>query len=133
MAKVSREKIDRVNSKCKNNWKFDTEYYLCFSKNALFKYIKIDEQHFLQFTLKYNTEKQIILRITKFDYNTETGLLSTSGLGKIKVLNETQAKRENINNLIELANKFSDDELLEMNKQTKVNKSNGLLLESEEF
>ena len=54
-------------------------------------------------------------------------------MGKSTILDKTQVKRKNINNLIAFTKILTDNELLEINKNTKVSKCDGLILQSEEF
>ena len=54
-------------------------------------------------------------------------------MGKRKILDETQYKRKNINNLIELTKELNDTKLLEINKTTPLASGYGLIAESEDF
>ena len=54
-------------------------------------------------------------------------------MGKSKILDTIPVKRKSINKLIDFTKTLTDKELMEINKNTKVSKSNGLILQSEEF
>ena len=41
MAKITKEQIMKVNSKCHNGWQLDTQYYLFHGEKILFKNIDI--------------------------------------------------------------------------------------------
>ncbi len=132
MSKITREQIQKINNQCKNNWRFDTEYFIFHNEKSLIKHIDLDKQNYLQFKLRYNYKNQVSLNISKF-YHKEGDYFATStGLGKSKVLNEIQAKRKNVNDLVEFTNTLTDDELMEINRTTEVTKS-CMFIESEEF
>lgn len=133
MASITRQQVDSINNKCSNNWELDVQYYLMHNDKALIKQIAIDEEHYLEFCIRYNYNNQVTLHISKY-YHKKGEYFSTShGLGKSKTLDETQAPRKNINKLIDFTRKLTDTELLEINKNTKVSSGNGLVLPSEDF
>lgn len=131
MAKITNKQIQEINNKCKNNWKLNVQHYLNFSEKTLLKNIENDDKSYLQFSLEYNYNKQISLRISKFNYM-ENGLAVTEGLGKFKILDETKLKRKSINNLIEFTKALTDEKLLEINNNTRVQESS-IVVKSEEF
>ena len=133
MAKITTEQVRKVNSKCSNKWRLDTQYYLYHGEKRLINTIELDKENYLQFALCYNNQNQMILHISKFYHKQGENYASTSGLGKCKVLVETPVKRKNVNNLINYTNQLDHTRLLELNKSTPVSKSNGLILESEAF
>lgn len=133
MGKITKQEIIQINDKCSNNWSLDVQYYIYYNQKTLIKRIDIDEENYLEFTLRYNYNKQITLHICKFYHRKGENYASTSGLGKSKVLDITQAKTRNVNKLIELTKKLNDEELLKINENTEVIKSNGLFLASESF
>ena len=132
MAKITREQILKINNQCKNDWRLDTEYFIFHNEKTLVKHIKLDDENYLEFTLRYNYKNQISLHISKFYHKEGDYFASSNGLGKSKILNETQFKRKNVNDLIEFTNTLTDDELMEINRTTEVTKS-CMFVESEEF
>lgn len=132
MAKITKEQIQKINEKCSNGWRLDVEYYLYHSEKTLIKQIKIGYEHYLEFRLNYNYKNQISLHISKFYHKQGDYFASSEGLGKSKILNETQATRKNINNLIEFTNSLTDDECMRINAETPVTKS-CIFVESEDF
>ena len=54
-------------------------------------------------------------------------------MGKIEILDITQFKRKNINNLISFTNNLDDEKLLEINEKAKTANGYGLIMKSEDF
>lgn len=133
MGKITKQEIIQINDKCSNNWSLDVEYFIYYNQKTLVKQIEIDEENYLEFTLRYNYNKQITLHISKFYHRKGENYASTSGLGKSKVLDITKANTRNVNKLIELTKKLNDEELLKINENTEVIQSNGLFIASEKF
>lgn len=133
MAVITNEQIKSVNSKCSNDWKLDVQYYIYHNEKTLIKRITLDEQNFLEFALRYNYKNQISLHISKFFQETGKKYASTSGMGKSVILDEIQAKRKSVNNLIAFTEKLTDTELLDINENTKVSTGYGLIMQSEDF
>ena len=132
MGKITREQIQKINEKCKNNWRLDVQYYLFHSEKTLIKHIQLDEEHYLEFALRYNYKNQITLHISKFFHKQGDYFASSNGLGKSKIIDNSQATRKNVNNLIELTKQFTDEELMRINAETEVIKS-PIFVASEEF
>ena len=109
-----------INSKCKNGWGLDIQYFIFHTEKTLKKIIELDTEHYLEFRLDYNYNNQITLFINKFYHKTNDNFATSSGLGKKKILEETPATRKNINRLIELTEKLTDDELMKINNETDV-------------
>lgn len=133
MVNITNELINDINNKCKNNWKLDISYYIFHKEKTLIKRIKLDEQNYLEFALRYNCKNQVSLHISKFYQEKGDNYASTSGMGKIKILDITQFKRKNINNLISFTNDLDDEKLLEINEKTKTANGYGLIMKSEDF
>lgn len=133
MAKITQEEIDKVNSRCRNDWQLDVKYFLMYKEKILIKRIELDEQNFLEFLLRYSSENKIQVHISKFFHKPEEPFASTSGMGKTAILDDTAVARKNVNKLIEYTKELTDEKLLEINKNTEVSRSNGLILQSEDF
>ena len=131
MSKISKEQIQKINERCKNNWKLDIQYFIFHNEKQLYKTIELDQEHYLQFELSYNWDNQIILRISKYYHKQADTFATSTGLGKKKILSDSQ-NRKNINMLIEYTSKFTDDELMKINSQTEVIQSS-IILASEKF
>lgn len=132
MARITREQVIKTNEKCMNEWRLDVEYYLFHSEKTLIKQIKLDDEHYLEFRLNYNYKNQISLHISKFYHKEGDYFASSNGLGKRKILDETQATKKNLNNLIDFTNSLTDDECMRINAETPVTRS-CMFVESEEF
>ena len=132
MPKITKQQIEKINNKCMNDWRLDVQYYLYHSEKELIKKIDLDEENYLEFKLRYNYKKQISLHISKFHHKEGDYFASSQGLGKSKILDETQVTRKNVNNLIEFTNKLTDDECMRINAETQVTKS-CIFVSSEEF
>ena len=132
MAKITKQQIENINKKCTNDWRLDVEYYLFHNEKTLIKHIKLDNEHYLEFALRYNYKSQISLHISKFQHRQGDYFASSEGLGKSKILDETQVTRKNVNNLIEFTNRLTDDECMRINAETQVTKS-CIFVASEEF
>lgn len=132
MQMMTKQQVQEINNKCKNNWEFDTTYYIYHQEKTLIKRIIIDDESYLQFKLNYNSKNQIQLRISKFYTQKHIGTATSEGLGKSKVLEETSYKRKGINNLIIKTQNLTNDELLKINTETKVI-DNGIFIPSPVF
>ena len=132
MSNITREQIQKINNRCKNDWSLDIQYYLFHNQKTLIKHIALNEEYYIQFKLNYNYKNQITLYFNKFHHKEGDYFATSSGLGKSKIIDEKQTTRKNINNLIELTEKLTDDELMLINSQTEVTKS-PIFVASEEF
>lgn len=132
MSNITKEQINNINKKCMNDWKLDVEYYLFHNQKTLTKHIKLDDRYYLEFTLRYNYRNQVSLHISKFYHKVGDYFASSEGLGKSKILDETQATRKSVNNLIEFTKILNDEECMRINTETPVIK-NSLFIESKDF
>ena len=132
MGKITKTQLENINNRCRNDWRFDVQYFMYHSEKTLIKQIKLDNENYLEFALRYNYKNQISLHISKFYHEQGAYFATSHGLGKSKILNEEQATRKNFNKLIEYTNILTNDELMRINKETQVIK-NGIFIESEEF
>lgn len=133
MPNITNELITNINSKCKNEWKLDVDYYLFHNEKTLVKQVKLDDENYLEFTLRYNYKNQVSLHISKFYQPKDKSYASSSGMGKSKVLDEISYKRKTINNLIEFTKGLNDEKLQEINGNTQVSSAYGLIMKSEDF
>ena len=120
MAKITREQIKKINSKCQNGWELDVQYFIFHSEKTLKKIIEQDTEHYLEFRLDYNYNNQITLFINKFYHKANDEFATSNGLGKKKILEESPAPRKSINKLIEFTKTLPDDELMKINNETDV-------------
>lgn len=133
MSSITKEQVNSINAKCSNGWELDVEYFLFHGEKTLVKQIQLDDENYLEFTIRYNYKNQVSLHISKFYHKIGENYASSNGMGKSKVLDETSAKRKNVNNLIAFTKNLNDEKLLDINKNTKVSGGYGLIVESEEF
>lgn len=133
MESMSKKQIQEINNKSSNNWNFDISYFVYHSEKTLIKKLKVDDTGYLEFRLYYNNENQIALHISKFEYDRDGKTATTEGLGKITTLDLKKHKRRIFNNLIAFTDKLTDDELLQINAETKTSSASGLILQSKDF
>ncbi len=76
------EQIIKINSMCENNWRLDVQYYLYHDEKTLIKQIDLDNTHYLEFRLSYNSKNQVVLHISKFYHGEGETFASTSRNGK---------------------------------------------------
>lgn len=133
MESMSKKQIQEINNKCSNNWSFDISYFVYHSEKTLIKKLKVDDTGYLEFRLYYNNENQIALHISKFEYDRDGKTATTEGLGKITTLDLKKHKRRIFNNLIAFTDKLTDDELLQINAETKTSSASWLILQSKDF
>lgn len=133
MAKITTKQIQQINNACSNGWRLDTQYYIYHGEKQLVKCIEIDEEHYLEFSLGYTYNNQISLHISKFYHKQGEEFASTSGLGKRTILEDIQAKRKNINKLIDFTSQLDNNKLMEINQNTPVSSGNGMFVPSENF
>lgn len=72
MATITREQLNQINKMCSNGWKFDLDLFLSHNEKTLMKHIQIDDEHYLEYKLEFNHDKQIVLHITKFYHKPQT-------------------------------------------------------------
>lgn len=133
MATMTKKQIEEINNKCKNGWEFDVVYFVYHEEKTFIKKIKQKDEYYLEFRLHYNSQNQISLHISKYEYSKDKTTATTEGMGKETMLNETKYSRRNVNNLIIITQRLTDEELLKINAETKVSSGYGLILQSEEF
>ena len=120
MAKITREQIQKINSKCKNSWELDIQYFIFHNEKTLKKIIELDAEHYLEFKIDYNYQNQIVLFINKFYHKLGEDYATSNGLGKKKMLEETPTSRKSINKLIEYTETLTDEQLMQINSETDV-------------
>lgn len=133
MSVITKQEINTINGKCSNGWLLDVQYYMFHNERTLIKQIPIDDEHYLEFRLCYSNKKQILVHISKFHKRPNEQCAVTTGLGKNAIIDETEYKRKNINNLLALTNRLNNFKLMELNKNTKVSNGYGLIMQSPEF
>ena len=92
------------------------ELYIFHQEKALSKQIEIDSENYIEFTIRYNSKRQVILTISKYYHKQNERLAVTSGAYKRIMLEETAVKRKNVNNLIAFTGKLTESKLLELEK-----------------
>lgn len=133
MAKITQQQLQKINNMCSNEWVIDLEFLMYHNEKTLIKRIRLDEENYLEYRLRYNSQNQIHLHISKYHHKPEDTFASSSGMGKNKILDETPAKRKDVNKLILLTKELTNEKLLEINKNTPVATGYGIIVESEEF
>jgi len=81
MATIAKEQVLKINNSCSNDWKLDLEYYLYHGEKQLVKHIDLDSEHYLEFSLHYNSRNQIVLSIKKFYHKPNDYFASSSRNG----------------------------------------------------
>lgn len=133
MAKITKQQIQKINNMCSNDWQLDLEYFLYHGEKQLMKCIDLDEGSYLKFTLCYNSQNQIVIYISKFYHKKGDYFAHSHGLGKRTIIEPTQAKRKNLNKLIEYTNRLNNETLLDINTVTPVSDGGGIFVPSENF
>ncbi len=123
MGKITKQQIQKINNNCKNGWELDVQYFMFHSEKQLVKRIDIDDQNYLEFTIGYDWNNRIILRISKFYHQAGDYFATSNGLGKKKILEETSATRKNLSKLIEITEQLTEGELMKINNETDVIKN----------
>ena len=93
MAKMTKEQLQKINNSCKNGWGLDIQYFMFHNEKTLIKHITIDDENYLQFKIDFDYENKIILRISKFHHKANDYFATSSGLGLMKINNETDVIR----------------------------------------
>lgn len=132
MARITREQIQKINEKCSNQWELDVEYYIFHNEKTLIKKIDLDNEHFLEFTLRFNFKNQISLHISKFHHKQNDYFASSTGLGKSRLLDNTEYNRKSVNELIKFTKNLNDEELMTINAMTEVTRT-PIFVASEDF
>lgn len=132
MATITKEQVQKINNSCSNDWKLDIEYYLYHSEKQLVKHIDLDNEHYLKFSLHYNSRNQIVLHISKYEHKPNDYFASSSGMGKCTVLDPIQVKRKIFNNLVDYTKQLNNSCLMQINEDTPVIKD-GIFQPSEDF
>ena len=114
---MTKKQVEELNNRCKNGWKFDVIYFIYHQEKTFIKKIKQDNERYLEFRIYYNSENQIALHISKYTYTNDKACATTEGLGKITVIDNTKYTRKNINNLIIVTARLTDEELLKISKE----------------
>ena len=130
---MTKKQVEELNNRCKNGWKFDVTYFIYHTEKTFIKRIKLENEGYLEFRIYYNKENQVALHISKYTYTREKVCATTEGLGKITIIDNTKFTRKNINNLIIVTARLTDEKLLKINSETKVSEGGGLFLSSNEF
>lgn len=132
MARITREQVIKTNEKCMNEWRLDVEYYLFHNEKRLVKHIKLDDENYLEFALYFNYKNQIQLHISKYHHKEGDYFATSQGLGKSRLLDNTEYTRKSINNLIDFTKTLNDEKLMTINAMTEVTRT-PIFVASEEF
>lgn len=122
MAKITIEQIKKINDKCFNNFKLDTQYFLIHNEKTLYKDITINENLRIEVKINYYTEYE-----NSLGYNRPTGKLiptlnfrkwvndgnstmwSSTDWGKRKIISDERPARKNISLLQKLTKEVTDE------------------------
>ncbi len=99
MAVITRNEINSVNAKCNNGWMLDEQYYMYHNERTLIKQISIDDEHYLEFKLCYNSKKQIVVHIAKYRKEPNEQCAITSGIELKRMLDESLITQEEFNKM----------------------------------
>ena len=132
MAQITREQVQKINEKCSNEWGLDIQYFLYHNEKTLIKKIDLDEEHYLEFRLYYTYQNKIQLHISKYHYQEGDYFATSQGLGKSRLLDNTEFTRKSVNELIKFTKSLNDEELMTINAMTEVTRT-PIFVASEEF
>lgn len=113
--KIAKKQVHRINSECQNNWEFDLYYFVCHSEKTLIKQVELNNTCYLQFRLEYNSRNQIILHMSRYT-KIDNDIAISTGLGKIKILNEIAEPRKITSKLVNYTAELTNERLLEISK-----------------
>lgn len=132
MASITREQINKLNSKCENGFSFDIQYFCFHNEKTFQKYIPTSENKFLRVSVmfyeKWNrfnkqTENTPTIHFAEYTKGNTEGVLVSHGLGYFVNAGEA-VNRKNTKILQELTKNLNDEyclKLFEEQKTTKIN------------
>lgn len=82
MANITQQQLQKINNMCSNEWMLDLQYLIYHKEKTLIKRIRLDEEHYLEYRLGYNSQNLIYLHISKFYHKPEDTFASTSRYGE---------------------------------------------------
>ena len=92
MAQITKEQVNKLNSKLANNWKFNLKSFLMHQgEKSIVKMIDIDDQHFIRASLYFDESYRTFEKKIEINLNislwTRTGDMATSeGLGLFRTI-----------------------------------------------
>lgn len=132
MANITREQINKLNSKCSNGFRFDLNYFLFHNEKVFEKRIKIGENKILvaklMFYDRWDTEQRKQLNIPTIhlaEYLDKGSVMSSSGLGYFITI-APSVERKNTNMLASFTKDYDDAAILKMYEDSKSTKKNQL-------
>ena len=124
MAKITKEKLMNINSKCANGFKLDLMFYLAYKEYALDRYAQVEGDRYVHYRLTYRDNfvqkqseygctypvrdgtKKVVLNVNTCLH--QNGFMVSNGLGVDYVL-ESGLTRETIKGLQEWSSKVDDE------------------------
>ena len=122
MAKITIEQIKKINDKCFNGFKLDTQYFLLHNEKTLYKDININEGLKIEVKINYYAEYENslgynrptgklipTLNFRKWVNNDNSTMWSSTDWGKRKIISDERPTRKNISLLQKLTKEVTDE------------------------
>lgn len=135
MAKITREKVEEINAKCKNGFMFNLQTFIYSGEKNVIKYIDIEDNKKISATLSYYdrrlqgsyTYKPVICLHLAIWNVEENGMMCSHGLGATIELSGPCEKRK-FNDLIAKTAEFDDATILDYASQNMERLKNPFLI-----
>ena len=116
MASIKREKVEKINAECKNDFKFDLMCFLMHNENQLKKKIQINDNTYVIASLYFRrdiaTDKNVIV-LHLSEYTNDVSY----GLGKFIEITEPIYNRKSIKELQKMTEKIDNEMILDLYKE----------------
>lgn len=107
MGKLLKKDVEKWNSECKNDFKFDVEYYIFHNEKTVEKIIELDKEHYLKTHIMYYDKREnfkwigyyINVNISKWYHKEGENFASSNGLGISLALNDIIYKKRSFKEL----------------------------------
>lgn len=122
MAKITREKVEEINAKCKNGFELDVTMFVMYGEKQVQKYIDLENGKKLRATLSFRDRRfgytfKPVLSLHLSLWEQDFGeMLVSRGLGATIDLTEPY-ERKKFNDIILKTSEFDDNKILELASQ----------------
>lgn len=129
MAKITIERVKKINSECKNDFKLDIQYYVMHSEYNLYKCIDLDKENYVKAYImfrdyrdkenpyKYTGKYQVYLNVSKWYHKEGDYFASSSGLGKSVLLSEETFDKKAVKTLQKFTENVTEEMIMQIYKE----------------